>query len=54
MSARYVNCVTQCAQFLEGSAHGFAIAIDIAAAHSHYWLRVKPAGGHTAYKNEIP
>ena len=37
------------------SAHGFGIAIDIAAAHSHYWLRAKPgAGGHIAYKNEIP
>jgi len=34
---------------------GFGIAIDIAAAHSHYWLRAKPgAGGHIAYKNEIP
>jgi hypothetical protein len=37
------------------SAHGFGIAIDIAPAHSHYWLRAKPgAGGHIAYKNEIP
>jgi hypothetical protein len=37
------------------SAHGFGIAIDIAAAHSHYWLRTKPgAAGHIAYKNEIP
>ena len=37
------------------SAHGFGIAIDIAAAHSHYWLRAKPgAAGHIAYKNEIP
>jgi len=37
------------------SAHGFGIAIDIAAAHSHYWLRAKPgAGGHIVYKNEIP
>ena len=35
--------------------YGFGIAIDIAAAHSHYWLRAKPgAGGHIAYKNEIP
>jgi hypothetical protein len=37
------------------SAHGFGIAIDIAAAHSDYWRRAKPgAGGHIAYKNEIP
>ncbi|HVR59254.1 MAG TPA: M15 family metallopeptidase [Pseudolabrys sp.] len=35
--------------------YGFGIAIDIAAAHSHYWLRAKPgAGGHITYKNEIP
>jgi hypothetical protein len=37
------------------SPHGFGIAIDIAAAHSHYWLRARPgAGGHIAHKNEIP
>jgi hypothetical protein len=32
--------------------YGFGIAINIAAAHSHYWLRAKlGAGGHIAYKN---
>lgn len=37
------------------SAHGFGIAIDIAAAHSHYWLRSKPdVDGRVSYKNEIP
>ena len=37
------------------SPHGFGIAIDIAAAHSNYWLRSKPSvGGRIAYKNEIP
>ena len=34
---------------------GFGTAIDVAAAHSQYWLRAKlGAGGHIAYKNEIP
>jgi len=37
------------------SPHGFGIAIDIAAAHSHYWLWSKPdANGGYRYKNEIP
>ena len=37
------------------SSHGFGIAIDIAAAHSHYWLWSKPdANGRYRYKNEIP
>jgi len=37
------------------SAHGFGIAIDIAAAHSHYWQWSKPdANGRIAYRNEIP
>jgi hypothetical protein len=37
------------------SAHGFGIAIDIAAAHTHYWLWSKPAAdGRIPYKNEIP
>jgi hypothetical protein len=37
------------------SSHGFGIAIDIAAAHSHYWLWSKPdAGGRYPYRNEIP
>jgi hypothetical protein len=37
------------------SPHGFGIAIDIAAAHSHYWLRSKrDAGSRIAYRNEIP
>jgi len=37
------------------SAHGFGIAIDIAAAHSHYWGRSKPgADGRIPYRNEIP
>src|SRR6516162_622447 len=37
------------------SAHGYGIAIDIAAAHSHYWLLSKPDGdGRIRYKNEIP
>jgi D-alanyl-D-alanine carboxypeptidase len=37
------------------SAHGLGIAIDIAAAHSHYWQWSKPdADGRFSYKNEIP
>jgi hypothetical protein len=37
------------------SAHGLGIAIDIAAAHAHYWLWSKPdAGVRIAYRNEIP
>jgi len=37
------------------SAHGLGIAIDIAAAHSHYWLWSKPdASGRIVYKDEIP
>ena len=37
------------------SAHGLGIGIDIAAAHSHYWLWSKPdASGRVRYKNEIP
>ena len=37
------------------SPHGFGIAIDIAAAHSHYWLWSKPeVDGRIPYKNEIP
>jgi hypothetical protein len=37
------------------SAHGTATAIDLAKAHSHYWLWSKPdASGHVVYKNEVP
>jgi D-alanyl-D-alanine carboxypeptidase len=37
------------------SAHGLGIAIDIAAAHSHYWQWSKPdADGRFPYRNEIP
>jgi hypothetical protein len=37
------------------SAHGWGIAIDIAAAHSHYWLGPKPdTASRIAYKNETP
>jgi hypothetical protein len=37
------------------STHGLGIAIDIAAAHSHYWQWSKPdADGRLSYKNEIP
>jgi hypothetical protein len=37
------------------SAHGFGIAIDIAAARTHYWQWAKPrADGRIAYRNEIP
>jgi hypothetical protein len=37
------------------SPHGFGIAIDIAAAHSHYWRWSKPdADGRYPYRNEIP
>ena len=37
------------------SAHGLGIAIDIAAAHSHYWQWSKPdASGRIIYKNDIP
>ena len=37
------------------SAHGFGIAIDIAAAHSDYWFWHKPdASGLIPYRNAIP
>jgi hypothetical protein len=37
------------------SPHSFGIAIDIAAAHSHYWLRSNQSGTTViAYRNEIP
>jgi hypothetical protein len=37
------------------SAHGLGIAIDLAEAHSHYWLWSKPdASGRVLYKNELP
>jgi D-alanyl-D-alanine carboxypeptidase len=37
------------------SPHSFGIAIDIAAAHSDYWLWSKPnPNGRIAYKNAIP
>jgi hypothetical protein len=37
------------------SPHGLGIAIDIAAAHSHYWRWSKPdADGRYPYRNEIP
>jgi hypothetical protein len=37
------------------SAHGHAIAIDIALKRSHYWRNDKPGkDGTIAYKNEIP
>jgi hypothetical protein len=37
------------------STHGLGIAIDIAAAHTHYWAWSKPdADGHFPYRNEIP
>ena len=37
------------------STHGLGIAIDIAAAHSHYWQWSKPdADGRFPYRNEIP
>jgi len=37
------------------STHGLGIAIDIAGAHSHYWMWSKPdADGRYVYKNEIP
>jgi hypothetical protein len=37
------------------STHGFGIAIDIAAKHSHYWLWSKPdKDGRYLYKNEVP
>jgi hypothetical protein len=37
------------------SPHGFGIAIDIARAHSNYWLWTKPdVDGRIPYKNEIP
>jgi hypothetical protein len=48
------NC-RQIAATNRASPHGFGIAIDIAAAHSNYWLQSKrDAGGHISYKNEIP
>jgi D-alanyl-D-alanine carboxypeptidase len=37
------------------SPHSFGIAIDIAAAHSQYWLWSKPGpDGRIPYRNEIP
>lgn len=37
------------------SAHGHAIAIDIATAHAHYWRWSKrDAAGRPVYRNEIP
>ena len=37
------------------SPHGFGIAIDIAGAHSDYWLSSKlDVDGRIPYKNEIP
>jgi D-alanyl-D-alanine carboxypeptidase len=37
------------------STHGLGIAIDIAGAHSHYWMWSKPdADGRYAYRNETP
>ncbi len=37
------------------SAHGTASAIDIATAHSHYWLWGSPSGnGNYIWRNEIP
>jgi hypothetical protein len=37
------------------SAHGHAIAIDIATTHAHYWRWSKPdAAGRPVYRNEIP
>jgi D-alanyl-D-alanine carboxypeptidase len=37
------------------STHGFGIAIDIAGAHSHYWLWSKlGTGDRIPYRNEIP
>jgi hypothetical protein len=37
------------------SAHGYGIAIDIAARHSNYWFWTKPgADGTYAYHNAIP
>jgi len=37
------------------SAHGHAIAIDIALKRSHYWRNAKPGNdGAYAYRNEIP
>jgi hypothetical protein len=37
------------------STHGLGIAVDIAGAHSHYWMWSKPdADGRYAYRNEIP
>ena len=36
------------------STHGLGIAIDIAAAHTHYWLWSKPdADGRLLYRNEV-
>jgi hypothetical protein len=36
------------------STHGLGIAIDIAAAHSHYWQWSKPADGRFSYKTRFP
>jgi hypothetical protein len=37
------------------SAHGLGIAIDIAAAHTNYWLWSKAADdGRILYKNDVP
>jgi hypothetical protein len=37
------------------SAHGYAVAIDIALKHSDYWRNARPGkDGSYAYRNEIP
>jgi D-alanyl-D-alanine carboxypeptidase len=37
------------------SAHGLGVAIDIASAHTNYWLWTKPApNAAIPYKNQIP
>ncbi len=37
------------------SAHSFAIALDVAVEHAHYWRWTRPdKTGHRRYRNEIP
>ncbi len=54
VGANYYNC-RPIAGTNRLSAHALGIAVDIAAAHSHYWLWSKAdAGGRVRYQNEIP
>ena len=60
VSARFlkqslIKCVGTLCELRHAVCAIYGFAIDIAAAPSHYCIRAKPgAGGHIAYRNEIP